>query len=373
MPQNHYAVVVGIDRYPRMPPNRALQYARHDAICFYKWLRSSNGGGVPKGNARLITATRAEQASGWQRPVRTEVIDFLTDIHKRIDKLDGSEWLGSRLYVYLTGHGVAPVGGRGALLFADSDPPYRWEYLDLDVCEKFYERCRFFNEIVLLGDFCRDVDSAIPPAGALGFGTCHGESELTRRVVAYATPITQQASEPKDGPMVPPANGTDPPGSTQTQAAGGFFTRAVLNGLRGEATPHPITGVVDIGRLVTYVRPLVRQLSGQDIDVSPANAEDLVLARCKVPRYPVDLHVPEGCREAIRLVVWEDGNELVMGQWAPCEPPRWSVDLPASRYQAVADSAGDEYQFRKDGWFKVPGSPGEDTYEPDRGALVVQL
>jgi hypothetical protein len=369
MPQNHYAVVVGIDRYPSMPSDRALQYARHDAICFYKWLRSSNGGGVPKGNAKLITATRTEQASGVARPVRKEVFDFLTDIHKRIDGIDGSEWLGSRLYVYLTGHGIAPVGGGGALLFADSDPPYRWEYFDLDVCESYYKRCRFFNEIVLLGDFCRDVDSAVPPAAALEFGTCYGESELTRRVVAYATPITQQASEPEDGPIVPPANGTHP----QTQAPGGFFTQAVLDGLRGEATPHPITGIIDIGRLVAYVRPLVRQLSGQDIDISPANAEDLVLARCKPPTYPVDLLVPEGFHEPIRLVVWEHGNELVMGQWAQSNPRRWSVDLPASRYQAVADSAGHEHQFSNDGSFMVPGSPGKDTHEPDRGALVVPL
>lgn len=120
MRPNHYAVVVGIDRYPaRRPDKPLLQYARNDAIAFYEWLTSPNEGGVDPHNANLILATDAEQSGGAGRPVRKEVIDSLISIHERVFERGRSEWPESRLYIYLAGHGVAPQRGRGALLFAD--------------------------------------------------------------------------------------------------------------------------------------------------------------------------------------------------------------------------------------------------------------
>ena len=372
MKPNHYAVVVGIDRYPGIP-DRPLQYARNDAIAFHEWLTSPDEGGVPCCNAKLIMATEAEQKRGAKRPLRWEVIDFLTDFHERVDKLGELEWSESRLYVYLAGHGVAPNDARGALLFADSRPVYNWgDMLDLDACGKFYERCRLFKEIILLGDLCRDVDGAIPAVGDLTFGKCYGESRSTRRVTGYATSLSQQSGEPEDGLEVSPAIATFPPGSPSKRTARGFFTRAVLEGLRGGAIPHPITGIIDIGRLETYVRGRVYQLSGslaQDVDITVSNAKDLVLFQYdEPPTHPVDLLVPEGFPEPIELLCGDD--RFVMGRWAPGDPLRWSVRLPVANYEVMTRSS--QYVFQND-VFKVRASPGEDGHEAHGGARVVPL
>lgn len=356
MRPNHYAVVVGIDRYPGIP-DKPLQHARNDAIAFYEWLTSANEGGVPGHNAKLIMATEFEQASKAKRPLRWEVIDFLTDIHQRVDEIDETEWSQSRLYIYLAGHGVAPDNGRGALLFADARPVYNWgDMLDLDVCGKFYERCRLFKEIILLGDFCRDVDGAIPAVSDLTFGKCYGESRSTRRVTGYATSLSEQSGEPEDAVEASPQ--IIPPPPEPKRAARGFFTRAVLEGLRGGAIPHPVSGVVDIGRLESYVRHRVHRLSGsfsQDVDITSSNAKDLILVRYDyddVPRYLVDLMVPEDFPEPIELLLSGE-DTLVMARWAPGDAPKWSVRLPAANYEAVALSESEEYKFDNDGVFKV--------------------
>jgi hypothetical protein len=234
--------------------------------------------------------------------------------------------------------------------------------LDLDACGKFYERCRLFKEIILLGDFCREVDGAIPAIGDLTFGKCYGESRSTRRVTGYGTSLSQQSGEPEETLEALLPNITPPPEPRPKRTARGFFTRAVLEGLRGEAIPHPISGVVDIGRLETYVRRRVHHLSGsfsQDVDISSSNAKDLVLVRYDdVPRYPVQLLVPEGFPEPIELLL-SGQDTLVMDRWAPGDPLKWSVRLPAANYEAAALSG--EYAFENDGVFKV------------RGARVVQL
>jgi hypothetical protein len=372
MKPNHYAVVVGIDRYPGMP-EKPLQYVRNDAIAFYEWLISPSEGGVEHRNAKIILATEAEQSSEARRPLRWEVIEFLTDIHIQLDKLGEKEWSENRLYVYLAGHGVAPADGRGALLFADARPDHNWgDMLDLDACERFYERFPFFKEIVLIGDFCRDIDKAIPPVGELTFGKYYGKVRPTRRVRAYGTTLSQQSGEPKGTLEALPAITTVPPELPSKRKARGFFTRAVLEGLRGGATPDPISGIIDVDRLDAYVKPRIRQLSGssnQEPDITYANAKDLVLVQYPVPKYTVKLLVPEDLAEPIDVVLW--GRDRVMASWAPGEPLTWNVSLPAANYEAVTRSG---YTFENGGFFKVRSSPTEAAGHEDLGgAHVVAL
>ena len=130
--------------------------------------------------------------------------------------------------------------------------------LDLDGCAKVYERCQFFEEIVLLGDFCRDVEKGIPPAGELSFRRCYSASRSTRRVTGYATSMGQKSAELEHAKEASPENATPSRGPLPKHAAKGFFTEAVLEGLRGKATPHPITGTIDIGRLKKYVDEKVK-------------------------------------------------------------------------------------------------------------------
>jgi Caspase domain len=352
MKSNHYAVVVGIDHYPGIP-NRPLRYARNDALAFHEWLTTPGEGGLPEDNAMKLLATDLEQASGKKRPLRTEFIDLLRQIQEKVDGVAESEWNDSRLYIYLAGHGVAPYDARGALLFADAYPDdhFYGDMFDLDACLRFYERCRYFEEIVLFGDFCRDVDQGIPAVGEMSFSKCFTKFRTTRRVIGYATSIAQEAREPK-APAEVPANAPPLPGSSPKYTAEGFFTRALLEGLRGEADPHPIYGTVDIGQVQKYVTDRVATLSASR-QVPDIFSTDwgLVLARREIPRYPVNLLVPEGFAEPIKLMLL--GYE-VPDRWEPGDPLRWTVHLPVGGYEVV--TASGEAVFKNDSFFRVNGA-----------------
>ena len=239
--------------------------------------------------------------------------------------------------------------------------------LDLDACGNFYERCPFFNELVLLGDFCRDIGDAIPAIETLGLG-CYSAPGSARIVTGYGASMGQQSGEPEDAP---------PAESPPKHGAKGFFTSAILDGLLGGAEPHPISGIVDVGRLKTYVKDRVAKLSGpfaQESNITSSEADDLVLVRREVPRYPVDLKVPEDCQEPIELRISDmsAAKDWVMeDRWTPGDPLRWRVQLPAAGYKAVTRPAG--YRFENHGFFWVEGSPGENGHEADEGVQVVRL
>jgi hypothetical protein len=350
MKSNHYAVVVGIDHYPGMP-NRPLRYARNDALAFHEWLTTPSEGGLPDDNAKKLLATDDEQDSGKKRPLRTEFIDLLRKIQDQVDGVAESEWNDSRLYIYLAGHGVTPYDARGALLFADAYPDdhFYGDMFDLDACLRFYERCRYFEEIVLLGDFCRDVDQGIPAVGEMSFSKCFTKYRTTRRVIGYATSMAQTAREPKVK-LEPPANA--PRGSSPKYTAEGYFTKALLEGLRGGAHPHPIYGTVDIGRVQKYVTDRVAKLSGS-AQVPDIFSTDwgLVLAHREILKYPVNLFVPEGFAEPIKLML--HGYE-VPDRWEPGDPLRWNVNLPAGGYEVL--TASGQAVFKNDSFFRVGGA-----------------
>ena len=61
MNEQHYALVIGIDRYPDISD---LHSARKDAESFFNWLIDPNLGAVPKENIRLITTDDTETPPG---------------------------------------------------------------------------------------------------------------------------------------------------------------------------------------------------------------------------------------------------------------------------------------------------------------------
>src|ERR1700733_11295969 len=116
----HFAVVVGIDLYPGI---RNLNSARGDAQAFADWLKDPAGGALPGANIELILEQGPFDAPENAKPTRDAVNRAFKKVHltaRGIFKADPTKWLKSRLYVYFSGHGLAPDPREVAVLMADA-------------------------------------------------------------------------------------------------------------------------------------------------------------------------------------------------------------------------------------------------------------
>ena len=103
------AVVIGVSKYPTLPPNKQLEYAAADARAFQDYLKSPAGGSVPAENLQLLidenaTAGNIMNALAWLR-------------------LNSQE--GDEAIIYFAGHGDTEMvtgGGVGFLLASDVNP-----------------------------------------------------------------------------------------------------------------------------------------------------------------------------------------------------------------------------------------------------------
>ncbi|MEM7013629.1 MAG: caspase family protein, partial [Verrucomicrobiota bacterium] len=97
MPTNadHFALVVGIDDYPKF---KSLAGAKQDAKDFAKWLADDEmGGGVPNDNLKLILSKKNPT-----RPIHDDIDAALDEIFEATDNIRAE-----RLYFFFAGHGLA--------------------------------------------------------------------------------------------------------------------------------------------------------------------------------------------------------------------------------------------------------------------------
>jgi len=125
----HYAVVVGIDKYPAIEAGRYdLKCPIEDALRMQEWLSSRHGGNL---DGRVTTLTRTIPA-GRPPPapvldeINKAIIDCAKDFVSRRTKALKTEaarkaaWQTSRLYFYTSGHGMDGEGDDLALITANA-------------------------------------------------------------------------------------------------------------------------------------------------------------------------------------------------------------------------------------------------------------
>src|SRR5215831_330045 len=118
----HFGVAVGINRYPDI---RHLRRAKGDAEAFANWLSRPDGGSLPtsvetgallKGghvvtvvvdDAQVPDGTAREDAKPIRRDVFIPLMRFKQTVEAHIADHPG-DWVETRLYVYVSGHGIAP-------------------------------------------------------------------------------------------------------------------------------------------------------------------------------------------------------------------------------------------------------------------------
>lgn len=235
----HYALVVGIDHYPKFRP---LRGARKDAEDFHGWLIDSDGGGVPAENIELVLS-KEDPA----RPIHNDIDDALEQLLSKA-RGDGGD---KRLYLYFSGHGLGRSNLGVDLCLASWSKQRRAMALDSMGYLQLVMGCGYFREVIFLLDCCRvrEVRStALPPTIELpapGDG-----APACRSFVGYATEFMNAAFEANTGQ------------SDSDSDVRGHFTRALMDALKGAAAEP--NGGVRASKLKEYLEvhtPLIAQAS----------------------------------------------------------------------------------------------------------------
>jgi hypothetical protein len=350
----HFALVVGISRYPG--GYKFLQGPVNDARAFARWATSPSGGGVPTENvARCVTPARGVMTLAKAKPTK-EIIDkrlllLLTKAQEAYEVLPEEERPqareASRLYIYVAGHGIMPGGGATALLDAEAQPTRRTN-LELSSYEKWFERDGTFAEVCIFADCCRNNEPLAIPGGP-SFDNPAGLGVHVFALVGYATTAGDRAREEtaRFDPEVPP------------DERRGYFSRALVDGLKGEAT-DPETSYVTATSLGVYVRDRVRDRTAnrpahlrQDIEMklNPLHSMNFGPKR-RVPRRQVVIRFPPGFGGDVELVAPDQRTS----RWRASDGP-WRV-WPYDGIWIVqhADTDGNTAGFAEGGLFRVLGA-----------------
>jgi Caspase domain len=344
----HYAVVVGINRYPGI---NDLSGPMNDADAFYRWLIDPTGGALPEPNARLVEATGsgAVLASPYDALPQRHHIDQAVDqvVTAASGDIDGDpdRWDRSRLYLFFAGHGIAPHGSKGALLAANARPGAYGFNFDVRLHVDWLEACGHFREVVVFVDCCRNRVNNASRGGPV-FDHCPSTPGEVQSLVGYATALDRLAyEETADVAEVSP------------DELRGYFSAALMEALTGgSGAADPLTGEVTAASLSGWVRQRVAELTAhrnapQMVDIK-APATPLVLRRGVArAKHEVRLHFPAGHTDRVTLL----GHSLqALDSWDPAQGP-WTVSLDDGLYQVIVDGTDDGAPFADRGRFRVRG------------------
>ncbi len=345
----HFAVCIGIDRYPGFP-GLDLRSASQDARSFRDWLIAPDGGRLPPDNVALVTAAIDEQwptfldARPHIREINRALPLFNIQIRDRV-RARPADWARTRVYLYAAGHGVGPPRGECGVLMADSDPDLLGNYVDVSKYRDWYLACGLVHEVAIFADCCREIVKGVPPANEVPFTSCSLDGPSgTAAFTAYATRLGERAWEPEAG---------------ERDRARGYFTRALLEGLQGGAADG--AGVVTSPALGEFIGMALADLTrdapfAQEADPHHRPGSALLFGgdRSRLLRRAT---VRFGPRFADAVLV-RSGRGVVHGPWQPSDGD-WELDLPNGFYEVVPSNGapGD----RRTWLFKVVGTNVEVT------------
>jgi hypothetical protein len=286
--QLHFAVCIGIDRYPGFP-GRDLGSAVGDALSFTEWLLAADGGALPATNVCLITASPQEL---WDQPdgARPQLQEFDQALGRYNRQL--RDYLAahpedpndSRLYVYAAGHGFGPVDGECAVLMANAGEDTLGLHAEFSTYRMWYVAHGPFREVVIFADCCREILDIDVPANRPPFSSAAPPIGV-RTHTGYAARLGELAWEPTT--------------VAQRDAGRGYFTRALLTGL-STAPVDDTYGAVTSTTLSAFVASAVQAMTKdapapQFADQKSDPASPVVFRTVKdPPRYRVTFRFPAG-------------------------------------------------------------------------------
>jgi len=211
MAADDHAIVIGISRYPHLED---LGGPENDAQAVIDWLKDPQGGGVPEKQIHRVTSACFQDGA---RPGSDDVYNAFDPVIKLSEHSDPHP-AGRRLYIFMAGHGFGPSLREASLLMANAARRrYGHNVCGAKVADHFGQ-ARYFREIVLLMDCCRERLSRVN-AGLLPWDPVEGQGESPRLLYGYAAHDSRRARErPHEGEQR------------------GLFTVALLEALRAGAS-----------------------------------------------------------------------------------------------------------------------------------------
>jgi hypothetical protein len=237
---NHFALVVGINDYSRY---NHLQGPIADAEDFVKWLcDEKDGGGLPDNNCRPILCV--------SKPGDPEAIqDRIDDEFEALMRQVKSSTPAQRLYVYFSGHGIAPARLATGMCASNWDESWGKDRAlnSQQYLEALLQSGKFL-EVVMLLDCCRVRLVSAKGRGPAGWPVDPQNAQNCKQFQADAAEFTNKAFEVA----------VETPGAP-APVVRGYFTRALLEALRGAAAIS--SGGVPAGNLKKYLEKRVPDLA----------------------------------------------------------------------------------------------------------------
>jgi len=203
---NDYALIIGIEEYKEMAK---LNGPVNDAKDFLEWACNETGGNIPEANCFLIQASKDPY-----KPLQDDIDTGLETIIG-----DGSKGY-RRLYFFFAGHGYGVAWDTNGLCLPGWTSLRRRNALSSKAYLDYVVESKFFTEVYFFLDCCRDRminASALTPS----LGAILPAGQNVTSLVLFAADFSSKAYEDPE---------LDP--NTKVQ---GYFTKALLQGLRGAA------------------------------------------------------------------------------------------------------------------------------------------
>jgi hypothetical protein len=236
-----WALVVGISKYPTFGPTSAdandLRGPINDAVEIADVLRNTLG----VQNITLLTSDK-NNGKDWAEPPRPVVEDidrWFTKVimasEANIEAGKGPQ-VGRRLYVYLSGHGLAPEKSKRALVSADA---LARTYIKHFLATAWHDRLinsKFFAEYVLWMDCCTQARVTLIPS----------DPPFELKPILVPQPPQVVACAARFGELA-----VELPLGANAEFHGAF-TFELVRGLRGAAA-NPTTGGIRTSDLAGYL------------------------------------------------------------------------------------------------------------------------
>lgn len=325
----HFAVVVGINVYPEL---NSLNLASGDAHSFGDWLRSSDGGDLPAENVEVVTLPAGSPPPterGIAQPDRNAVLQKIyrsIKIAEERVKANPNDWHETRFYFYASGHGIAPESAEAALLMANAGPDWYGENLPCSSLLNYLTLRQPFKEVVLFVDCCREY---LPeaPLGSIPWSRTRRNNGHVIACRGFATYFGDYAYE--QDPDLPP------------DQRRGYFTAALLDGLKGKAVNHE-KGVVDSNSLAAYVSRQVpiataHMPSPQSPQIYADPGNPLIFTKVIDASKAIVSFSFSSLSGRAKLI---DGRLQQVGEWAVADGA-WELPLANGMYRLVVEADGE--------------------------------
>lgn len=295
-----HAIVIGINRYPYL---QSLQGAVSDAHDFHSWVVDPNGGSVPAGNATVIVSTDYQED---YRPMTGDIDQAFRQLVSL--PVNSNGYVGDRLYVYTSGHGIAPDADDSALLTADAATDCLGNHVAARAYSNTIRTNGLFEQVILFMDCCRDTADDFPRRPAPF--SIRSTGLKSESYFGFATDWDSKARETQ-------ING-------QTR---GLFTTALMAGLR--------SGAIDGDQLDNYVKSYIRTLANgnnQDPKFFSSAKTNFHFSVSAPPfQVPIELVFSAG-RFGTTMQIYDSTFTPIRGMSTVASSTPWNVQLPCGLY-----------------------------------------